>query len=310
MLRIHSHAKINLYLDVLNRRRDGFTNIETIFQTVSLADVMTFETRASGISMECSRPEVPTDESNLIVRAARLLQESTGSTAGAHVRLDKRIPMAAGLAGGSGNGAAALVALNQLWALGLSMPRLERLAARLGSDVPYCIRGGTVAATGRGERMTPLPSIGETWFVLLHPDLHVSTRDVYTSEHLARNVENSFAGRTPAFRKAIDQVLRGDIANALFNRMETAAFQMHPELAALKQRLVSAGCSAAIMSGSGPTVFGPCSSRGDAESVAARMAGIRTSVVQSVESAISGLPVLERGRTRTNTDEHGRTETI
>jgi len=287
MLRIRSHAKINLYLDVLNKRRDGFTNIETIFQTVSLADELAFEPRASTVTMECSLPEVPVDESNLIVRAARLLHEATGCTSGVHVCLEKRIPMAAGLAGGSGNGAAALVALNQLWDLGLSMPRLERLAARLGSDVPYCLRGGTVAATGRGERMTPLPPIGETWFVLLHPDLHVTTRDVYTSPDLERSAEQPFAGKTSALRRAIHGVVHGQLPDILFNRMETAAFRMHPELAELKRRLIDAGCAAAIVSGSGPTVFGLCGSRAEAESVAGTITGIRASVVHSVDSALT-----------------------
>ncbi len=286
MLEIKSHAKINLYLDVLNKRRDGFTNIETIFQTVSLADTLLLEPRPETVTMECTMPGVPTDESNLVIRAARLLQQETGCRAGVHMRLEKRIPMAAGLAGGSGNGAAALAGLNELWDLELSMPRLERLAARLGSDVPYCLHGGTVAATGRGERMKQLDPIPETWFVLLHPDLHVSTRDVYTSPDLARSAERPFAGSTPTFRRAIEAVTEGGLADALFNRMETAAFPMHPELADWKQQLLDCGCSAAIMSGSGPTVFGLCTSQQHAESVAGQMSGIRVSVVHSVDRAL------------------------
>jgi len=286
MLRIQSHAKINLYLDVLNKRRDGFTNIETIFQTVSLSDELILESRSAEVAMECAMPGVPTDESNLVIRAAHLLRQATGFGGGVHMRLEKRIPMAAGLAGGSGNGAAALVGLNRLWDLGLSIPRLERLAARLGSDVPYCLHGGTVAATGRGDRMTPLTPIPETWFVLLHPDLHVSTRDVYTSANLARGAERPFAGRTPAFRNAIAAVNQGRLADALFNRMETAAFPMHPELAFLKQRLLDCGCEAAIMSGSGPTVFGLCGSQSQAESVAERIEGIRVTVARSVDQCL------------------------
>jgi 4-diphosphocytidyl-2-C-methyl-D-erythritol kinase len=289
MLRIQSHAKINLYLDVLHKRRDGFTNIETIFQTVSLSDELILDSRPAGVTMECAMPGVPTDESNLVMCAARLLQQVTGCKGGVHMRLAKRIPMAAGLAGGSGNGAAALVGLNRLWGLGLSTPRLERLAAELGSDVPYCLHGGTVAATGRGDRMTPLTPLSETWFVLLHPELHVSTRDVYVSPNLKRSAEQPFAGRTPSFRKAIAAVNQGRLADALFNRMETAAFPMHPELALLKQRLLDCGCDAAIMSGSGPTVFGLCTSQKRAEFVAGKMSGIRVSVVQSVERALGNM---------------------
>ncbi len=288
MRSIQSHAKINLYLDVLNTRRDRFTNIETIFQTVSLYDELAFESRPSDVTLECTCDGIPTDESNLVIRAARLLQESTGCARGAHIRLEKRIPMAAGLAGGSGNGAAALIALNKLWELGLSMSRLERLATRLGSDVPYCLHGGAVAATGRGERMSILPAIPETWFVLLHPDLHVSTRDVYTSPDLGRSTQIPFAGRTPAFRNAIGVLTQGRLRDVMFNRMETAAFAMHPELARLKQRLVDEGCAAAIMSGSGPTVFGLCASREEAETVASRITEVRATVVHSVDHAIAG----------------------
>lgn len=286
MMHVRSHAKINLYLDVLRKRRDGYHHIETIFQTVSLADKLDFEPRVSGLSMECTNPGLEAGDDNLVMRAARALQSVTGCALGAHIYLDKRIPLAAGLAGGSGNAAATLWALNQLWETGLPAARLHRIAATLGADVPYCLVGGTVAATGRGEIMSALPALPKTWLVLLHPELAVSTKAVYTSPHLEKSSEKPFAGRTPAFRKAIRAIAEGDLATGIFNRMETAVFRMHPQLAELKAALLHAGCKAAAMSGSGPTVFGVCDSEAQARQVAGALPGIRTTTVFTTSRAL------------------------
>ncbi|MCC6699324.1 MAG: 4-(cytidine 5'-diphospho)-2-C-methyl-D-erythritol kinase [Candidatus Hydrogenedentes bacterium] len=286
MMHVRSHAKINLYLDVLRKRRDGYHHIETIFQTVSLADKLDFEPRASGLSMECTNPGLQAGDDNLVMRAARALQAATGCALGAHIYLDKRIPLAAGLAGGSGNAAATLWALNQLWETRLPAARLHRIAATLGADVPYCLVGGTVAATGRGEIMSALPALPKTWIILLHPELAVSTKAVYTSPHLEKSSERPFAGRTPSFRKAIRAIREGDFAAGIFNRMETAVFRMHPELAELKAALLHAGCKAAAMSGSGPTVFGVCDSEAQARQVAGALPGIRTTTVFTTSLAL------------------------
>lgn len=152
-----SYAKINLYLDVLGRRRDDYHNIETIFQSVDLADELFFSDQPSRITLVCSVPELGTVESNLVYRAATLLKERTGCPLGARIQLEKRIPIAAGLAGGSSNAAATLVALNTLWNLRLTANAIRTLALELGSDVPYCTVGGTMAAMRRGEDLRPLP---------------------------------------------------------------------------------------------------------------------------------------------------------
>ena len=285
-IRVHSHAKINFYLDVVRRRRDGYHDIETIFQTVSLADTLAAELRSTELSMECTNPALECGPSNLVLKAAALLRERTGVASGAHLTLTKRIPVAAGLAGGSGNAAAALVALNLLWELGLSHARLQRLALELGSDVPYCLAGGTAAATGRGERLAPLEPIPETWLVLVHPALAVSTRAVYTSPLLHISTERPFAGRTRSFRQALRALADGDIAGATRNTMERVAFSMHPELEGLVEGLREAGCVAAAMSGSGPTLFGVCRSRTHADAVAAALPGCTCSVVQAVPEAL------------------------
>ncbi|MCL4215645.1 MAG: 4-(cytidine 5'-diphospho)-2-C-methyl-D-erythritol kinase [Candidatus Hydrogenedentes bacterium] len=277
-----SYAKINIYLDVLEPRRDGYTNIETIFQSVGLWDELRFEPRPAGFELTCSDATLPCDASNLVWRAADLLRHATGCAKGAAIHLDKHIPMAAGLAGGSGNAAAALIGLNTLWDLGLSVRTLQTCARKLGADVAYCLRGGTVAATLRGDTMATLPPLPETWFVLLHPPLALSTPAVYKHPLLARSKETPYAGRTRAFRAAITALQRDSLAAAVFNRMESAAFAMHPQLDFLKQRLLEAGCTAAAMSGSGPTVFGLCENRAQADQVAGEFTDVRASVVATV----------------------------
>ena len=283
---VHSHAKVNFYLDVVRRRRDGYHNIETLFQTISLADTLVAEVRPSELTMECSNPTLECGPSNLVLKAAEVLRQETGCRVGAHMNLAKRVPVAAGLAGGSGNAAAALVALDTLWRLNLPNARLSRLALALGSDVPYCLEGGTVAATGRGERMCKLNPVPESWLVLVHPPLAVSTRAVYTSPLLHISEERPFAGRTPSFRRAIRSLERGDISSALRNTMERVAFAMHPELEAMVQRLRDEGCTAAAMSGSGPTLFGVCDDRAHAEKIAASLTGLACTVTHTVSQAL------------------------
>jgi 4-diphosphocytidyl-2-C-methyl-D-erythritol kinase len=281
-----SYAKINLYLDVLRRRRDSYHNIETIFQTVGLSDELYFTEQRARIALECSNPALAVLDSNLVYRAAVLLQEHTGCKRGVRIQLKKHIPIAAGLAGGSGNAAATLVALSQLWDLDLPPPAIRQLALELGSDVPFCTIGGTVAATRRGEEMRPLPPLGETWFVLIHPDIGVSASRVYNSPLLQRSQEKPFAGMTRSFRRALRTLAAGDVAGVMFNRMEQPVFADYGQLAKAKQRLLDLGCAAAAMSGSGPTLFGLCQSRRQANRVAAAITEFKTSVASTVPTAL------------------------
>ncbi len=284
-----SYAKINLYLDVLDRRRDGYHNIETIFQSVSLADELQFEDGEPRVRLSCSTPELDTGESNLVYRAAMLLKERTGYSGGARIRIEKRIPIAAGLAGGSGNAAATLVALDALWELRLTLRQLHTFALELGSDVPFCAVGGTIAATRRGEAMTPLPPVAEVWFVLLHPPIAVSASRVYNSPQLEHSHERPFAGKTASFRKAIHTLAHGELARVLFNRMESAVFATHPHLEEAKARLLEAGCTAAAMSGSGPTLFGVCANHNAARQIAEAFPDYPTSIVTTVPIGVEKL---------------------
>lgn len=277
-----SFAKINVYLDVLNRRRDGYHNIETLFQTVSLFDTVTFTEQESGLELDCTEPQLANPDTNLAGRAARMLQEFTGCARGVHIEIEKHIPIAAGLAGGSGNAAAALIALNDLWDLNLSMGQLSLLALELGSDVPYCLVGGTVTATGRGEVLMRIDPLPPAWYVLVHPPIAISTPRVYNSPDLRRNDAPRFAGRTAGFRRAIHNLQNGRFAEGVHNAMETAVFADHPTLGEIRQLLIKHGCAAAAMSGSGPTLFGVCETKRKAMRVAESLEEYETSVVSPV----------------------------
>lgn len=281
-----SYAKINLYLDVLRRRRDGYHDIETVFQTVGLADELFLTEQPARVSLSCSNPDLDISGSNLVFRAATLLKERTGCPRGVKIQLEKRIPISAGLAGGSGNAAATLIALNHLWDLQLTDIQIRDVALELGSDVPYCTIGGTVAARGRGEELVPLPPLKETWFILIHPGIAVSASRVYNDPLLEFSVEKPFAGWTRSFRRAMRLVLQGDYARAVFNRMEGLVFAGRPDLAEAKQKLLDKGCVAAGMSGSGATIFGICTSQREALGIAGTLEQYKTSVVCSVPMAV------------------------
>lgn len=283
-----AYAKINLYLQVLERRSDGFHNIETVFQTVGLADELRFRLQEGRITLKCNVADLD-GEDNLALQAAALLQRECAPDQGVHIDLEKRIPVAAGLAGGSGDAAATIVALNDLWDLGLSPEQMRAYALRLGSDVPYLTVGGTVAATGRGEVLTLLQPMRESWFVFLHPPIEVSAARVYNHPNLPKSDERRLDSMTASFKMALAMLAKGAIADLLHNAMEIPVFSEYPELAVTKQRLLDAGCAAALMSGSGPTLFGLCKNEEHAHAVAAHFTGVPTSVVPTVPSGVERL---------------------
>ncbi len=284
-----SYAKINLYLQVLGRRDDGYHDIETIYQTVDLSDELRFSLRPREVTLECAAQALGRPEDNLAWKTAARLKEHCNCDKGVHIELIKRIPVAAGLAGGSGNAAATLIALNQVWALGLSETDLREIGLKLGSDVPYCSVGGTIAATGRGEGLRPLEPLPETAFVLVHPPTQVSTARVYNHPLLPRSDEEPIGDMTPSFKLAIGMLQKGALADMLHNAMEDVVFAEHPELAVLKQRLLDAGCAGALMSGSGATLFGLCRNRDHAREIAAGFNEVDTSIVASVPHGVQRL---------------------
>ena len=264
---VRTSAKVNLTLEVLGKREDGYHELATIMQSVDLWDRLAAEP-ADGLSLVTSDPALPTDEGNLVMRAARLLREEAGVTAGARIRLDKQIPIAAGLGGGSSDAAAALWALNRLWRLRWPAQRLRGLAERLGMDVPFFLGKGRALATGRGERLAPLPATGGLALVLVNPNFPLSTRDVYQRVPAGWWAEPAGARRMAA---ALRSRSARQVAGALTNNLETVVEPMVPAIGRMKAALLAAGALGAVMSGSGPTVFGVARSFDHARAIRRRV---------------------------------------
>lgn len=259
---VKAPAKINLTLDVLHKRGDGYHEVEMIMTTVDLADrIHLTELASNKIKVESNNGFLPTDKSNLAWQAAHLLQTRYSSRAGVSIYIDKHIPMSAGLAGGSTDAAAVLRGLNDLWNLGLSMDTLADIGAEIGSDVPFCVYGGTAIARGRGEKLEFLPAPPPCWVVLAKPAEGVSTKDIYRK----LSFDNMKHPDTSKMKAAIENKDYDTIAACLQNVMEPATFSLNGEVKMIKERLQQYGADGAVMSGSGPTVFALCKSESKAE---------------------------------------------
>ncbi|THF74530.1 4-(cytidine 5'-diphospho)-2-C-methyl-D-erythritol kinase [Cohnella fermenti] len=247
-------AKINLLLDVLRKREDGFHEVEMIMTMVDLADRLEmYELPRDQIVLSSHAGFIPLDEKNLAFQAARLIKDRCGVERGVYIHLDKQIPVAAGLAGGSSDAAATLRGLNRLWGLGLSVRELEALGAELGSDVPFCIRGGTAIATGRGEKLESIESPPQCWVVLAKPPINVSTADVYGKLRAAEIERHpSIPGMVDAIRRQSFQ----DVCAGLGNVLESVTLPKYSEVRQIKEVMTKLGADGVLMSGSGPTVFG------------------------------------------------------
>jgi len=247
-------AKVNLFLEVLARRPDGYHEINTLMVTVSLYDTLEFKEEASGaIRLHCDQPNLSTGPDNLVVRAAALLRARTGCSRGASIALAKRIPLAAGLAGGSADAAAALVGLNEWWGLGLAEAELAALAAELGSDVPFFLAASAAWCTGRGEKVAPLTLGRPLWFLLVCPGVGLSTAEVY------RGVQVPQAPLSGAEIRAA--AAAGDVAEVgrrLHNRLQEPAERLQAEVARVRARLQELAPAGQLMSGSGSSVFALC----------------------------------------------------
>ena len=292
-------AKINLYLEILGDRADGYHELAMILQSIELADQVNI--RAIGtqtIQVHCDHPQVPLDKTNLAYRAVELMSQQFpdcwAQFGGVEVTIKKNIPVAAGLAGGATNAAAVLVGLNMLWQLGLTQPELQELAAKLGSDVPFCLAGGTAIATGRGEELDPLPSLDSFYVVLAkHQSLAVSTAWAYQTY---RSQFSNTYGRSEGVDKSIitetiklpTPVHSGSMVQAIFNKnvakigqllyndLEKVVLPNYPQVLQLRQAFENCGALGTMMSGSGPTVFALCQSQEQAQAL-----------LQQVQSTIS-----------------------
>ena len=268
MVTVEANAKINLTLDILGKRPDGYHEVAMVMQTVGLHDTLTLEKREQGISLNINVPWLKADEKNLAWRAAALVQEEFGLTGGVHIELIKRIPVAAGLAGGSADAAAVLKGMSELYGLNLSDNKLCELCAKLGSDIPFCLLGGTMLATGRGEVLKRLPDMPETWVVLVKPRISVSTAWAY------QNYDEQGAERHPdneAIQKEIARGNRKGVAKLLCNVLESVTINKYDVIERYKQMMLAKGAMASMMSGSGPTVFALAKNREQAEEIAGFM---------------------------------------
>jgi 4-diphosphocytidyl-2-C-methyl-D-erythritol kinase len=260
-------AKVNLSLEVLEKRPDGYHEISTVMLAVDLWDRLTMEA-APTLSLETDDPELPTDERNLIVRAATLLRDAGKVDAGARIGLAKRIPVAGGLGGGSTDAAGALWGLNRLWKLRWPRARLMELAVEIGMDVPFFLGKGPALATGRGEHLTPLGKVGGYALVLVNPNVGLSTREVYD------RVPAGWRGEATGTKRVIEALrLHGPerLAAALTNNLERIVEPVLPIVGRIKAALLAAGALGAVMSGSGPTVFGLARSLDHARQIRGRV---------------------------------------
>lgn len=278
LVRIRAHAKINLDLRILGSRQDGFHELRTLFQAVALHDTLECVARDGPFGIECAAAGVPLDRSNLIWRAAEALWQALGRGGPVRdvaVRLDKRIPLQAGLGGGSADAAAALVALARLWRAPASPAQLAGVAAALGADIPFFLAGGTALGLGRGDEIYPLADLPRHWIVLLVPGFGVATADAYRWYDTERDVARSVPPREP-------QCLPGpwpSRAAEMINDLEAPIARHHPEIDQMRTALRRAGAEAAAMSGSGSAVFGLFQTRAGAQAAVDRLSGRRWQVL-------------------------------
>ena len=253
-IQLRAMGKINLALDVLGRLENGYHEVRMIMQTVQLYDRVTLTLREDAdIVIHTNLPFLPTDKNNIAWKAARLMADTFGLDRGLDVDIEKHIPVAAGMAGGSTDAAAVLFGMNRLFGLGQPMKRLMELGVTLGADVPYCLMRGTALSEGIGEILTPLPALPDCHILIAKPGVSVSTRSVY------ERIDSCGVPSHPDIDGMIGALKANDldgVADRMANVLEAVTIAAHPQIDAIKQTMKDCGAKNALMSGSGPTVFG------------------------------------------------------
>mgnify|MGYP004553610507 FL=1 len=246
-------AKINLSLDVCGRLENGYHDVKMVMQSISVFDIVTIRRINEGIELSTNLPYLPIDSRNLAYRAAEEFFSYTGIKSGVRIDISKRIPVGAGLAGGSSNASAALKGLNRLFDAHLSLKQLCSIGVKLGADVPFCILGGTRLAEGIGEKLSPLPRLPHCSIVLVKPAFSISTKSVYEKIDSCKNIvhPNTDLVIKGLYEKNLSMITRG-----MGNVLEEVSVSEHPVIKKVKEELMSLGAISAQMSGSGPTVFG------------------------------------------------------
>lgn len=251
--RMKAYAKINLGLDVVRRLENGYHEVKMVMQTVGIYDVLDFQRTDGGIVITTDSGELPTGENNLIYKAAKLMMEKYHINEGVKIHLEKHIPIAAGMAGGSTDAAATLKGMNRLFDLGCSLKDLMELGVKIGADVPYCVMGGTALAEGIGEKLTPLAPAPDCYVLVAKPDINVSTKYVY--EHLDAQEISRHPDIDGMVEAIAEESLQG-ILDRMENVLETVTVKAYPVIQTIKDRMKELGAINSLMSGSGPTVFG------------------------------------------------------
>lgn len=251
---INAPAKINIGLDVLRRREDGYHEVKMIMQSIRLFDRLTLKkTDKPGIHLTTNLSFLPVNEDNLVYRSAKMLMEEFHISGGLNIHLDKRIPVAAGMAGGSTDAASCMLAINELYDLGLGKRNLMKRGVKLGADIPYCVLKGTALSEGIGEKLSTIPAMPDCHILIAKPGIHVSTKFVYENLVLDENTVHPDIDRMIAAMKKRDL---GELCEHIGNVLETVTIPAHPQIAAIKECMMEHGALGSLMSGSGPTVFG------------------------------------------------------
>ncbi len=253
MITERAYAKINLSLDVTGKRPDGYHEVRMVMQTVDIYDTLTFEKSDTDIIIDVGGSPLPADGDNLIYKAAKAVMDKCGITSGVSISLDKHIPIAAGMAGGSSDAAAALRGVNRLYDCGLSHDELREIGVKIGADVPYCVEGGTVLAEGIGEKLTAMSPLPEYIIAVAKPKRGVSTGNIYKS--LDEIFETITHPDVDAMIGVINTSHSKDLVKYLGNVLEYVTIPLCPEVDEIKKIFVGAGCEGTLMTGSGPTVF-------------------------------------------------------
>ena len=253
-MRLQAFAKINLGLDVLGKREDGYHEVRMIMQTIRMYDQLDMRKSVEpGIHLTTNKKYIPVDENNLVWRAAKLMMDSCGIIEGVSIHLHKVIPVAAGMAGGSSDAAATLVGMNRLFHCGLSKEKLMELGVQIGADVPYCVLRGTALAEGIGEKLTVLPPMPDCWILIGKPGISVSTKYVYTTLDLNTDTVHP---DIDGMKKALEDGNLYGITERMGNVLQDVTIPAYPEVERIKEQMKTLGAVNAMMSGSGPTVFG------------------------------------------------------
>ena len=249
-IKLKANAKLNLFLDILNKRKDGYHNIKTIFQEVSLSDEIFITEITAGIKIVCDNPTIPTDKTNLVYKTADSIKRYSGIKKGVLIKIKKRIPVGAGLGGGSSDAAIVLRGLNKLWNLKLTKNRLTGIGKKIGADVPFFLYGGRCLGEGIGDKLTPLKIRKKEWYVIVKPQFEISTKSIYS--------------RLTKIRKP-DRIAKH------INRLEDVVIPLYPAIKKIKNLLIESGAEFSLMSGSGSCVFGVVKNKSIGEKVKNKM---------------------------------------